>query len=409
MKKYERIWRLHWVPFCARRKVDPQVYSQVNFVNFLNETQEASEAYATSKSRTAQHGTYKERCAAISGCFELKHPDKQRLSMHPHTRGMSASNRRTAPNTPKYFELPDITGILDQQIADISVHIGKTGSYLGYFAQMPISEHRDKTMFLLRLDIGNRSQDLSVINRIWEGSYAGLRGDAIRGIITHVRYDFPKNWHSRVRMSEWITLGDYKQSSTGFKPVFHALCARSALECYYRRTVSLPIKGVVDLDHPNETKTRLFISIIKQDKGLRYVELRSNTIAKRIKNLLKASGVDVDKFQSHVLRHVSINAQIALGKNVDDVLARACVSSKVYSMYYKLPFKSSTATAPEQVMFENPADRENQDPAGSFTLITERSATTTATSSTISSRSALRVRQGSGALKRRRSTSTAVT
>jgi hypothetical protein len=157
------------------------------------------------------------------------------------------------------------------------------------------------------------------------------------------------------------------------------------------------------------TKTRLFISIIKQDKGLRYVELRSNTIAKRIKNLLKASGVDVDKFQSHVLRHVSINAQIALGKNVDDVLARACVSSKVYSMYYKLPFKSSTATAPEQVMFENPADRENQDPAGSFTLITERSATTTATSSTISSRSALRVRQGSGALKRRRSTSTAVT
>ena len=258
MKKYERIWRLHWVPFCARRKVDPQVYSQVNFVNFLNETQEASEAYATSKSRTAQHGTYKERCAAISGCFELKHPDKQRLSMHPHTRGMSASNRRTAPNTPKYFELPDITGILDQQIADISVHIGKTGSYLGYFAQMPISEHRDKTMFLLRLDIGNRSQDLSVINRIWEGSYAGLRGDAIRGIITHVRYDFPKNWHSRVRMSEWITLGDYKQSSTGFKPVFHALCARSALECYYRRTVSLPIKGVVDLDHPNESpQTRL--------------------------------------------------------------------------------------------------------------------------------------------------------
>jgi hypothetical protein len=232
--------------------VDPQEYSQVNFVNFLNETQEGSEAYATSKNRTAQHGTYKERCAAISGCFELKHPEKQRLSMHPHTRGMSSSNRRTAPNTPKYYELPDITGILDQQIADISVHIGKTGSYLGYFAQMPISEHRDKTMFLLRLDIGNRSQDLSVINRIWEGSYAGLRGDAIRGIITHLRYDFPKNWHSRVRMSEWITLNDYKRSSTGFKPVFYALCARSALECYYRRTVSVPIRGVIDLDHPNE-------------------------------------------------------------------------------------------------------------------------------------------------------------
>jgi hypothetical protein len=157
-------------------------------------------------------------------------------------------------------------------------------------------------------------------------------------------------------------------------------------------------------------KTRLFISLIKQDKGLRYVELRSNTIAKRIKNLLKASGVDVDKFQSHVLRHVSINAQIAMGKNVDDVLARACVSSKVYSMYYKLPFKSSAATAPEQVMFENPEDRENQDPAGSFTLITEHSSTTTATSSRTSSRSALRVRQVSqGALKRRRSTSTAVT
>ena len=399
MKKYERIWRLHWVPFCVKRGENPQEYNVVNFVNFLNQVQENSESYATSKGRTAQHGTYKERCAAISGCFELKYPDKQRLSMHPHTRAMASSNRRTAPNVPKYYELPDLSPVLEQRVSECKQFITSNGTHHGFWAQMPITAHRDNCMFLTRLDIGNRSADLAAINRIWSGPYAGLRGNQGRCEITHIRYDFPKNWHSRIRMSEWVSLGDYKCNSPGFRPEYQALCTRSALECYYRRTVSLPIKPTVDLDHPNENKTRLFISVIKQKKLL-FTELKASTIAGRIKTVLKNGGVDVDKFQSHVLRHVSINAQIAHGKEVDDVLARACVSNKVFSMFYKLPYKAASSTSHEHIMFSDP-DQENQDPA-LMTLITEQTATTTATTSTVSSRSALRVQSGRRSRKRRR-------
>ena len=179
------------------------------------------------------------------------------------------------------------------------------------------------------------------------------------------------------------------------------------MESYYRRTVSLPIKPSADLDHPNEVKTRLFISVIKQNKT-RFTELKSNTIAKRIKSILAKGGVDVSKFQSHVLRHVSLNHQIAAGKDIDDVLARACVSSKVFSMFYKLPVKASTASAPEHIMFS--ADQENEAPA-SMTLVTKQTATTTSTSSTVSSRSALRIQAGPGRArkKRRTSASTGVT
>jgi len=409
LRKVERIWRLHWVPFCEGRGKDPQEYNQVNFVNFLNATQNASEAYAASKNKTAQHGTYKERCAAISGCFELKFPDKPRLSMHPHTKGMSASNRRTAPNTPKYSELPDITNVLEMQVQACRDFIQANGTHNGFFSLMPILELRDKAMFLTRLEIGNRSQDLSVINRIWAGNYAGLRGNQGRCEITHIRYDFPKNWHSRVRMSEWISMGQFQHQKPGFRPEFQALCAKSALQAYYRRTVSLPIRPTADKDHPNEVKTRMFISVIKQDRKVNFVELRSNTIAKRIKLLLAAGGVDITKFQSHILRHVSINSQVAMGTNLDEVLSRACVSSKVYSMYYKLPFNASTASAPEAIMFEDP-DQENQVP-DHFELLTEQTSTSTATSSTSTRRSALRISNnaGGGRKRRRSAAATAVT
>ena len=153
----------------------------------------------------------------------------------------------------------------------------------------------------------------------------------------------------------------------------------------------------------------MFISVIKQDRRVNFVELRSNTIAKRIKLLLAAGGVDITKFQSHILRHVSINSQVAMGKNLDEVLSRACVSSKVYSMYYKLPFNASTASAPEAIMFEDP-DQENQVP-DHFELLTEQTSTSTATSSTSTRRSALRISNnaGGGRKRRRSAAATAVT
>ena len=400
----DRIWRLHWVPYCHDNGKSPLTYDVVNFANFLDNTQVNSEIYAASKGKTAQHGTYKERCAAISGCFELRFPDKPRLSLHPHVCAMSAANRRQAPNTPKYHVLPDMTGPLSMLSTACNTFVQATGSYIGYFMQMPLPQLRDESMFLLRLDIGNRSKDLSVINRVWSGPYAGLQGNQSTGEITHIRYDFPKNWHSRVRMSEWISLGDFKSAATQFKPEHHAFCSRSAIQAYYNRTVTLPIKPCQDKDHPQENKTRLFISLKKQDKGLRHIEVRSNTIAKRIKAVLQRGGVDVSKFTAHVLRHFSLNSQIALGKDLDDVLSRACVSNKVFSMYYKLPLAVS------QVSDDLRALHHCDDDVSSLEMIEESREHITATSTSRSRRSALRITggaTGSRARKRRRTSAAA--
>jgi hypothetical protein len=245
-----------------------------------------------------------------------------------------------------------------------------------------------------------------VVNRVWTGSYAGLQGHQGRCEITHIRYDFPKNWHSMIRMSKWISLGVYKQDQPNFQPPHHALCARSAMEAYYRRTVSLPIKRTVEPDRPQEHKTRFFISLIKADQG-RYIAVKSVTIAKRIKNLLFNGGVDVDSFQSHSLRHVSINAQIAMGQNVDDVLARACVSSKVFAMYYQLPFKSSAApSAAEKCMFEDP-DRENRPP--NVSILREQVRSVTTASSTVTTANRLRITSAAQTSRRQRRTASAVT
>ena len=109
---------------------------------------------------------------------------------------------------------------------------------------------------------------------------------------------------------------------------------------------------------------------------------------------------------------MSINAQIGMGKDEADVLARACISKKVYSMYYKLPFKSS-ASAPEQAMFQD--DQENLGPSDlqfNISQVSENTTTASTSASTVTStnRRALRI---TGGTRRRRgaraAASTAVT
>jgi hypothetical protein len=69
--------------------------------------------------------------------------------------------------------------------------------------------------------------------------------------------------------------------------------------------------------------------------------VRSNRV--RLKLLLKKAGIDVDKFQPHILRSASMAARIAAGEDVDNVLRLASVSRKVFSTYYELPMGGETS------------------------------------------------------------------
>ena len=94
-------------------------------------------------------------------------------------------------------------------------------------------------------------------------------------------------------------------------------------------------------DRPLEPKRRLFISAFPDSETGLFFEVSSTTISNRIKAILDTVGIDVSKFQSHILRSASIAAARGhTDEALDSVLSRAAVSEKVFSSFYDLPISS---------------------------------------------------------------------
>ena len=75
----------------------------------------------------------------------------------------------------------------------------------------------------------------------------------------------------------------------------------------------------------------------RRDRLLSLAGLSSDTVSNRLRDLMKAAGIDVSAFQPHILRSASMRAAIDAGEAVDQVLERASVSLKVFKVYYDLP------------------------------------------------------------------------
>jgi hypothetical protein len=75
-----------------------------------------------------------------------------------------------------------------------------------------------------------------------------------------------------------------------------------------------------------------------------YFPIKASTAGSLVKKILKELGFDVEKFKGHILRSASIAASVAAGEFVDDVLELACVSKKVFSVFYDLPVQAPSAS-----------------------------------------------------------------
>ena len=140
-------------------------------------------------------------------------------------------------------------------------------------------------------------------------------------------------------MSEWKKLGEYLHLCPGFLPEYALCCVRSAFEIYYQRTKNLPIETMYDDRRPTEPIQRLLLSTKKRNG--KYFGMSPTSVGPLIKEQLRLSGIDVKKFQAHIVRSASIALQLGQGNDKDVTLQNAGVSLKVFSIHYNMPLQVS--------------------------------------------------------------------
>ena len=333
-------WDTVYVPWCSSRGLDALRYDVVQVANFLESEQKRFERGQDTRGVSHNHAGFKASRAAVCSMLQLLYPHLPRLALHPHVAAMAAELRKSAPNLAKYVETISLDPLFEMLVAEY-----KQGSR---FDTMPLIDLRDRLLLLLRISGHGRSADLAVINRGFaemSDKLAGLQGSAADFKVNAVRYDFNKTWKSTgSRFSPWKYLpSKYLAEMVGFQPEFSLCCVRAAMEEYLRRTYDLPLSPYVDVERPSELVFRLFVTATAPAPLYKHTALKADTIAGRLKLLLKKAGIDVNKFQPHILRSASMAARIAAGEDVDNVLRLASVSRKVFSTYYELPMGGETS------------------------------------------------------------------
>ena len=332
MSRHRNIWDNHWVVWCRERDFDPFEYSVVRLANYLTELQDSQE---DNQGSSKNHASFKSHRAGIVAIFSLAHPTKPNLAESPAIKGLAERLRVSAPNGAKYTETISLTPVFMRYIADC-----KNGMT---FWLMSLYELRSRMAMLGRIKTMGRSGDIGVINRMFAGDIddyaAGCQGDKQNNQILNVRYDFPKTWRSLSRMSEWKKLGEYLHLCPGFLPEYALCCVRSAFEIYYQRTKNLPIETMYDERRPTEPIQRLLLSTKKRNG--KYFGMSPTSVGPLIKEQLRLSGIDVKKFQAHIVRSASIALQLGQGNDKDVTLQNAGVSLKVFSIHYNMPLQVS--------------------------------------------------------------------
>ena len=110
------------------------------------------------------------------------------------------------------------------------------------------------------------------------------------------------------------------------------------------RTKALDVQIVKDVSRPEESVRRFFIQLNKSVKtNNQYGPLKASSIASLLKDELQSVGVDISKFQAHIIRSSSMKLAIGGGTPEDQVLRTAQVSKKVFSDFYNLPLTDAAS------------------------------------------------------------------
>jgi hypothetical protein len=136
-------------------------------------------------------------------------------------------------------------------------------------------------------------------------------------------------------MSGWIDLPALLSTSPLFEDKYSLLCIRSAWEWYWIRTKDRVIAPYIPEDSARGRLIRVIVSL-RHIKGS-YVNLRSSTVCHIKKDDLVSVGIDVSKFQGHILRSAEIQVGRKAGYKLEVCLDKAKVTLKTFSIFYDMP------------------------------------------------------------------------
>ena len=111
-------------------------------------------------------------------------------------------------------------------------------------------------------------------------------------------------------------------------------CTAECLRVYMERTNHLPREPVYVED---DTGYYPFFIALTTNKEGNYQGISASTIANQVLWIMKLSGIEVEHFKAHCVRHSSLAAKRDYGVERDVFLTSAKMSGPVYEKYYNVP------------------------------------------------------------------------
>lgn len=276
-----------WSKFCSDRNINLWKVDINTYLLFVTELYDNNYSYASLNSARSALSSI---CDRVDGFSVGEHP-----LIIKFMKGVS----KLRPPAPKYsttWDAAKVLGLLESWSSeDISMKL------LTF-----------KLVSLLSITSAQRVQTISLIkisNILW--------GDTIQIQITDTIKTTKINRPNRL-----IILPPYHNK---------ALCPVSTLSVYIERT---------KMNRGNNDS--LFISFMKP-----FAPVSSQTISRSLCEVLKLSGIDVEKYGAHSFRHSSSSKAASKGINTDTILR--CVGwsekSKTFARYYHRPLDDKTEYA----------------------------------------------------------------
>lgn len=282
--QYASAWR-KWTGWCSPRKINPVSASLNDIINFL-----ASEFLQGKQYRTLN--VYR---SAIS----MTHPtiDSVRVGEHPMVCQLLKGIFNSRPPQPRYSFTWDVSVVVEYIRG------------LGLNTSLSLKLLTQKLAMLLALTSAERSSELAAHDLRFRRFYP-------EGVV----FNLPC-------LTKSIRTGkNLKQSFHASFPEDKNLCVVECLKEYESRTRDM--RSVLA-----GQENRLFLSVVQPHKPV-----SASTVARWVRSLLQAAGIDTSQFKPHSVRGASASAAARGGVALSDILALACWSSdSTFRRFYYKP------------------------------------------------------------------------
>eukprot|EP01050_Picozoa_sp_SAG11_P013953 SAG11_NODE_1670_length_4486_cov_6.844313_3_plen_412_part_00 len=302
------------------------ISTSVHLTNCISEAQEASAAAAKLKGKAPQHSILKKIRAAINAFMLILHPEKPGLTYTSYVRAAAKNARLVAPMSKRYSFCFDISQIFDL----FCIWYDKGFRNIS----MPLKMLRAKAIMLARIQTSCRSDDCAKVFR----DVLTTRGKKYAGLllkdncIDQWRYHRPKNVGTLAgHMSALTSLGAPSFNDSVDTEKF---CTAACLQTYMDRTDHLSREPVYVED---DTGYYPFFIALTTNKEGNYAGISAATIAKQVLWIMRLSGIDIEQFKAHCVRHSSLAAKRDFGIERDVFLTSAKMSGPVFEKYYNVP------------------------------------------------------------------------